>query len=610
MKGLVDENGKILVEVLMFMVFFAFGAAMLLGASKPVAGSQNWVCSIIPCPFDKTAFYTQTANESAEAVWCAINSVAMGKTDESERCIKYVEGKAPQQFAKDANDKVIKSTAATFSCSVGKVDKKVDEAKGSFSCVVTQFELPQDVSKTNKLLPGYGDPKYLVYFNEFPDGEDESWSTWAAVNVLLTVIPVGKIPIIGKFAEGIIMKPLKLLGKGVLKLGSKTIEWAGGKLALRAAEFEIKENGEIFVKGMLKSAAGKIVGNSVIWYDGAEAAIEKTLVSDIERAAVKEGIEKTGVGIAGKTRYYALTWLARAAEKGRLKYFSDDITKMWVKAANKAGLLTDDAVEYLVNNKIIENKGLIAFVAEEEQKVLANEFTPLLQKLSKSGVAQQDIDQIVTVLEKSLKSGGVSPMTAQDLIELQKVAAPSLAQKLVTAGVVRPGVTAFILTPKYILVGNTVGEGLQSIDEVLGQKYLAENIKEKTLLFKDADQRIARQLPFTQPISFLETVKLRKPVLEKDKNFYLASPCKADLYVWKSTDTNICKDGKRSCVLVNVDFKDYGKNMDANFCYTMGGPIGGGFLGLTPWPCHGVAYLDQVPLVSDFLDWIGVGEKC
>ena len=49
------------------------------------------------------------------------------------------------------------------------------------TCTVKNFNLSQKVSKAEEWIAGYGDPKFLVYWQNFPVGEDAAWSgyrTW------------------------------------------------------------------------------------------------------------------------------------------------------------------------------------------------------------------------------------------------------------------------------------------------------------------------------------------------------------------------------------------------------------------------------------------------
>ncbi len=62
-------------------------------------------------------------------------------------------------------------------------------------CIIKGFELPQDVSRETAegRIAGYGDPAFLIYYQQFPQGEDAAWqlseiSAWKQSALLGTVL--------------------------------------------------------------------------------------------------------------------------------------------------------------------------------------------------------------------------------------------------------------------------------------------------------------------------------------------------------------------------------------------------------------------------------------
>ncbi len=130
----------------------------------------------------------------------------------------------------------------------GPVTVKCDER--TQSCGVCDFELPQNISKEHDTalawFAGYGDPKYVVYYEAFPDGEDQAWiidpldvslTSIVLWNAGVHLIPVGGYVLgrIGKFADMVLRKtprlmrwPYKLIS-GAVRMPANLIKGAAKK---------------------------------------------------------------------------------------------------------------------------------------------------------------------------------------------------------------------------------------------------------------------------------------------------------------------------------------------------------------------------------------------
>ncbi|TKJ17379.1 hypothetical protein CEE44_02490 [Candidatus Woesearchaeota archaeon B3_Woes] len=112
-----------------------------------------------------------------------------------------------------------------------------------FSCFVESFELPQDVSDSifNKVfLQALGDPKYLVYYEEFPKEAEAYWhKEWSDMINLFTISYItlaGPLNVAG--GKGKLAK--EAAEKASKKLAGEAGEEAAEKLAKEAAETAIK----------------------------------------------------------------------------------------------------------------------------------------------------------------------------------------------------------------------------------------------------------------------------------------------------------------------------------------------------------------------------------
>ena len=64
---------------------------------------------------------------------------------------------------------------------VSKTKVSCTETSGVYKCNVINFDLPQEVSDPEKWIAGWGDPRYVIYHNTFPEGEEAGavWKTLA-----------------------------------------------------------------------------------------------------------------------------------------------------------------------------------------------------------------------------------------------------------------------------------------------------------------------------------------------------------------------------------------------------------------------------------------------
>lgn len=141
---------------------------------------------------------------------------------------------------------------------VGSGNTKV-KCDGRFGCAVCNFNLPQEKIKDHNAavewFAGYGDPRYVVYYEEFPAGEDEAWhvdpldvsfGTLAAWNIgsavgvgivkkgaKLTASIARALGTVGKATTaGTFMRVVKFLGKPITwtaKKGSELVQYLARK---------------------------------------------------------------------------------------------------------------------------------------------------------------------------------------------------------------------------------------------------------------------------------------------------------------------------------------------------------------------------------------------
>ncbi len=143
-------------------------------------------------------------------------------------------------------------------------------------CTITNFYLPQEVLGAEKYIAGYGDPKFLVYWQNFPPGEDAAWTSYATWmehvgTVVLFALPVGKVIKGGKYLIKGAGKTVASTTKTALtSAGSSLVSKLTGKTAAKNVQymlFDVSVSRAARIAAIAK-AAGQGIFKELIW--GAE----------------------------------------------------------------------------------------------------------------------------------------------------------------------------------------------------------------------------------------------------------------------------------------------------------------------------------------------------
>jgi hypothetical protein len=96
------------------------------------------------------------------------------------------------------------------------VDKSLcpEEERPLFTCTVENFQLPQDVTKAEEWIGGMGDPQFLTYYQNFPEGEDSAWASMSEWYKGSTKLLFGSLcaASIGGGLLGAVRKPGRAMG--------------------------------------------------------------------------------------------------------------------------------------------------------------------------------------------------------------------------------------------------------------------------------------------------------------------------------------------------------------------------------------------------------------
>lgn len=94
--------------------------------------------------------------------------------------------------------------------------------------MTVEVKMPQKVGDPASWIAGWGDPKYLVYYEKFPVGEEWAWTTWVIKNPWANI---GETVLLGVALNSI--PGLKALGRGGVVV-DEAIDVAGGSTSKAA----------------------------------------------------------------------------------------------------------------------------------------------------------------------------------------------------------------------------------------------------------------------------------------------------------------------------------------------------------------------------------------
>ena len=249
MKGGFDLGLGTIIGIIGVLIVGIFGF-MFIGSGSLDNIIQSFCSSTGFCG-NQTTVIGAVAFESTKALACAVNSVAAGQELDCVRKLEENKPNGPYVSCLKPEELICCDTGKLFGWGGGEywAVKKNCEKDGRFEekptpndecgeifkdkrpqfmCGVANFELPQKVSKAEEWIAYYGDPYYLVYWQNFPYKQDRwtfrtDWRIHAASLVVFS-LPAGRafkmlkdLKILPKFAElGTTLKATGSLAKNSL----------------------------------------------------------------------------------------------------------------------------------------------------------------------------------------------------------------------------------------------------------------------------------------------------------------------------------------------------------------------------------------------------------
>lgn len=180
----IEETSKLILVMVVFVVSIFIIIGVMQSLSYYNCDNEKFKISEagrIACP---EYYYDEDfliAKESTEQLICAIESTMEGqnsgcfeKGDASYGDV-YVTCKFAGQPSLIAEPTTWQKAKSFFKSLFSK------EADVPYGCQVHNFKLPQEVDVAEEWIAGYGDPKFLTYYESFPLGEERAWmssATW------------------------------------------------------------------------------------------------------------------------------------------------------------------------------------------------------------------------------------------------------------------------------------------------------------------------------------------------------------------------------------------------------------------------------------------------
>lgn len=232
--------------------------------------------------------------------------------------------------------------AGKLDCSNGLKIGNVTLKCTSNVCSLCNFELPQNITKTSSAdyIAGYGDPKYVLYYESFPVGEEESWmideSSVALGTIVMEDLFVGVLTVKAKIIGRLFMKTKaasKVAAVETTKTAESLVTGLSQDSTLSALKKAFEKNKYILNKK--KVTASQLNHYFDKSFTDAEKIIKmnspelNTLVKNVEKnpeilkqveAFQADMIKKYGITVADRTTKGAVAlWVASAAYESDLE---------------------------------------------------------------------------------------------------------------------------------------------------------------------------------------------------------------------------------------------------------------------------------------------------
>lgn len=499
------------------------------------------------------------ADYSARAFICAANTVAHGQIDFKLIC-------PDSDTANLTSCPGVHYGPVCVDCSlVQLISKKAPK------CKVIGFELPQDIQRTlaQKWIEGFGDPKYILYYESFPEGEGKYWTA----NLLST----SAVPMVLSGVASFVLGPAGGLGKqtsaaikqGMGKQFVKQIAKDSLFLPFKLIAAPFKKFGKLYARLSVKKAARVNLINHYYRLKIAQTVAKGEIAEDLAKAYSGKMDDLTRVISTHIGRDGAL----KSSEAELAKSIDDFYSKNWQEFGFKTSTGTKDTARIsdwaLSDAKTIKETFGFTVTKGERQLVNMIRRKGALTASARSAMNPDDMNSMVKQMESlaalPVKEQQAAFKSATDILsKLEDVEINSLEKVIseIPQGKISTYAKWTYDTLKKIPgIGTVVVAGKVTVDiatiplwasrdykmlVILGTGFFAQLLDAQTFKYLDSGKdtvmlSVGTAWPIPYELKYENTPQLRllKDQGQPNARFHLVSPCKADLTI-EGDDPIVC----------------------------------------------------------------------
>ncbi|GEM_PF-6120800 len=508
---------RMLLQVTMSVValaFIVFGFLMVFGVvpGLDISTFTKLMQGVQIEPLHSNEFIV--AQQSTQALACAINCVSSGKELPCVAEVNRLSEATPDVLGQKTGARVYKVSGDWYHVENFFLPENfadIDFIPGvDAAAEFLEDSKLVDEDKAHEFLKAIGDPSFLVYFQNFPEGEDIAWKSKSAwwtkfASALTYLIPFDALFGAGLRAVGFVA------GKGVAVAKSTARTMASGTYSAAKSR--------LLKKGVTEATAETV-----------ENLAEKAVLKSVADKAEVLLIEK-GASLTFRQKVLRIFYKNKVNEKIIARY----------------GGKVDDFIKDL-------DPGVMTSIREESWDALGKLDNYWLDTFDKTGVSPQDALEQAVRDTFSKKVGKDIDDKAVDLYVLLKPSAREAVEKEVLKGVSidfakkamkRIGAVSLFAYIAHLASCEEINRDVQNSSLVLKQALMCDTHDLGTF-------NLTGIIRPGDPINDTMAVVLKKTVgsgiFGDDSPFYLASPCHANLNV---------KGGVASCEIYSYD-KDTG----------------------------------------------------
>lgn len=423
-------------------------------------------------------------------------------------------------------------------------------------CVLKNFELPQDVASAEEWIFTWGDPKFIVYFERFPEGSDDSWNNMFTPRDLIFLFGLeygieGATFGLGKYFKG----ALKPITTKISEVASKS----------EAIQF-LKEGAEkIFKSNGIKK------GTTILFY------IPKKILQVTKLGGEFIGMKSSEMFAKAATKFHL--WFREEAE-AYVKVAVAESTQKSVTAAigsTAEGLrltpFLDDFFENAITSDPVVANRFFLDVSEEllkekpSKEVIQEAYTKALSSLpgeTFDAFTDKYADDLgKTIVDKYFAEASeitANKMASQAGDQIRQDSLLKVARAIAGSPTGRE-ITYKELEDAAKKTGKIAGGRTGQAAVILWLSHLYDSKNEKFFPWGGTIV-LSRPMEAVAPVPLVEeefykdtTIVVYKRGTEINK-FFMASPCKADLYIKK--DMCLVKDWSYDSENSVRDYKTFG----------------------------------------------------